>query len=128
LGKQRKEALAKMETNPVQSLTPIKSCLKDYSKIADKGWDCGVLAESLKYLNSAVAAVGNNPLHFNDYSLTEMDQSWRMDKLTEDIRFGLIPNPNVFFSPYNLAKVSRELGELGYKNTDLMPLWFDKLE
>ena len=57
-----------------------------------------------------------------------MDQSWRMDKLTEDIRFGLDPNPNVFFSPYNLAKVSRELGELGYKNTDLMPLWFDKLE
>ena len=57
-----------------------------------------------------------------------MDNSWRMDKVTEDIRFGLDPNPNVFFSPYNLAGVSRELGELGYKNTELMPMWFDKIE
>ena len=48
--------------------------------------------------------------------------------MTEDIRFGLDPNPNVFFSPYNLAGVSRELGELGYKNTELMPMWFDKIE
>ena len=51
-----------------------------------------------------------------------------MDKLTNDIKFGLDPNPNIFFSPYNLADVSRQLGDLGYKNTDLMPLWFDKLE
>ena len=51
-----------------------------------------------------------------------------MDKLTEDIKFGLDPNPNTFFSPYNLAAVSRELGEMGYKNSELMPLWFDKID
>ena len=57
-----------------------------------------------------------------------MDQSWRMDKVTEDIKFGLDPNPNIFFSPYNLAKVARQLGDLGYKNTDVMPMWFDKID
>ena len=64
----------------------------------------------------------------NDLTLSEMDQNWRFDKVTEDVRFGLDPNPNVFFSPYNMAKVSRELGQLGYKNTELMPLWFDKID
>ena len=51
-----------------------------------------------------------------------------MDKVTEDVKFGLDPNPNVFFSPYNLAKVARNLGELGYKNTEVMPMWFDKID
>ena len=51
-----------------------------------------------------------------------------MDKVAEDLKFGLDPNPTVFFSPYNLARVSRELGTLGYKNNDLMPMWFDKID
>ena len=110
------------------SLKPIVTCLKEYSRLSNKGFDCGVLAESLKRLNQVVAAGGNDPLTFNDYSLSEMDQSWRMDKVTEDLKFGLSPNPNVFFSPYNLGRVSRELGELGYKNTELMHLWFDKID
>jgi len=87
-----------------------------------------VLAESLKRLNQTVAALGNDPLSFSDLSLSEMDQSWRLEKVTEDLRFGLDPKPNVFFSPHNLATVARELGTLGYKNTELMPLWFDKIE
>ena len=57
-----------------------------------------------------------------------MDQSWRMAKVSEDIKFGLDPNPTIFFSPYNMASVARNLGELGYKNTEVMPLWFDKIE
>lgn len=112
----------------MQSTTPIKACLTEYAKIATKGFDCALLAQSLKLLNQAVAASGNDPIAMNDLTLPQMDQNWRFDKVTEDIRFGLDPNPNVFFSPYNLAKVSRELGQLGYKNTDLMPLWFDKID
>lgn len=117
-----------MELAPVMSQKPIQTCLMEYSKLANKGFDCGVLAHSLKLLNQAVAAGGNDPLTFNDYTLSEMDTSWRMDKVTEDLRHGLSPNPNVFFSPYNLGRVSRELGELGYKNTGLMHLWFDKID
>ena len=73
-------------------------------------------------------ALGNHPVKNNDYTLSEMDQSWRLDKVTEDIKFGLNPNPNVFFSPYNLAKVARNLGEIGYKNNEVMPMWFNKIE
>ena len=51
-----------------------------------------------------------------------------MDKGANDLKYGLDPNPNAFFSPHNLARVSRELGTLGYKNTELMPLWFQKLD
>jgi hypothetical protein len=107
LTKKRNQAYARMELSPVQSLTPIKACLFEYSRLSTNGFNCGVLAESLKRLNQAVTAVGNNPLTFSDYTLSEMDQSWRMDKLTEDLKFGLDVNPNVFFSPHNLAEVSR---------------------
>ena len=27
-----------------------------------------------------------------------------------------------------MARVSRELGTLGYKNNDILPLWFDKID
>ena len=120
--------MSRMEMAPVQSLTPIKDCLQEYSKLANSGFDCGVLAESLQKLNQAVEAVGNNPLTFNDYTLSEMDSSWRMQRLTDDVKFGLDPNPNVFFSPHNLARVARQLGDLGYKNSEVLPLWFDKID
>ena len=97
-----------MEVAPVNSLTPLKTVLTEYSKISTKGFDCHTLAESLKRLNQAVQATGNHRVSMNDYTtLSEMDQSWRMDKVTEDVKFGLDPNPNVFFSPYNLARVAR---------------------
>ena len=126
--KAARQALANMEMAPVQSLTPIKACLQEYAKISTKGFSCEVLAQSLKRLNQAVAATGNCAMTMNDLTLTELDQSWRMDKVSEDIKFGLDPNPNIFFSPQNLAQVSRELGNLGYKNTDHFPLWFDKID
>jgi hypothetical protein len=45
-----------------------------------------------------------------------------MDKIAEDIKFGLT-NETVFFSPNNMARSSRQLGELGYKNTELISIW-----
>ena len=68
------------------------------------------------------------PVTLNDYDRFTIDRSWRMDKVAEDIKFGLTDNPNAFFSPYNMATVSRELGDLGYKNSEIIPLWFDKLD
>ena len=117
-----------MELAPVQSMKPLKTILGEYAKVSTAGFSCEVLAESLKRLNMATAALGNHPVKTNDYTLSEMDQSWRLDKVTEDIKFGLNPNPNVFFSPYNLAKAARNLGELGYKNNEVMPMWFDKID
>jgi len=117
-----------MEMSAVNSTTPIKSFFEEYSKCTTKGFDCGVLAQSLKRLNTTIHAIGNKPLTYDDYTISEMDTSWRMQKLTDDLTFGLDPNPTRFFSPYNLAATSRELGELGYKNTELIPKWFDKLD
>ena len=117
-----------MELAPVQSMKPIKTILGEYAKVSTSGFSCEVLAESLQRLNQATLALGNHPVKTDDYTLSEMDQSWRLDKVTEDIKFGLDPNPNIFFSPYNMAKVARNLGEIGYKNTEVMPMWFDKIE
>ena len=117
-----------MEMSAMMSQEPIKTCLEEYSTLTHRGFSCEILAESLKRLNQTVAAIGNMPLTFNDYTLSEMDQSWRMDKIADDLKYGLDPNPNAHFSPHNLARVSRELATLGYKNSQVYHLWFHKLD
>jgi hypothetical protein len=49
-----------------------------------------------------------------------------MTKVADDLKFGLT-SENAFFSAYNMGKVSRNLGVIGYKNTDIIPLWFEKI-
>ena len=48
-----------------------------------------------------------------------------MQKLVDDLKFGM--SKDQFFSPFYMAQVSLKLGEIGYKNTELIPLFFDKL-
>ncbi len=71
-------------------------------------------------------ARGNKPTVFADYSIAEMSQSWRMEKIASDIKFALASD-NAFFSATNMGRISRKLGEVGYKNTELIPLWFEKI-
>ena len=68
------------------------------------------------------------PKTYDDLTIFEMDSNWRFDRVAEDLKFCLTDNPNVPFSPYNLASAAREFGEMGYKNTEVMPYWFDKLD
>lgn len=49
-----------------------------------------------------------------------------MQRVAEDLRFALT-HENVFLSAHTMGKISRELGSIGYKNTDLIPLWFEKI-
>ena len=56
-----------------------------------------------------------------------------MEKVFQELMFGLVglkeDDPySVFFSSYSMADISRQLGELGYKNTDLLPFWFAKID
>jgi hypothetical protein len=51
-----------------------------------------------------------------------MQQSWRMDKLAEDIKFGLT-HEFAFFSPKNMGRAARALAEMGYKNTEVIDAW-----
>jgi hypothetical protein len=48
-----------------------------------------------------------------------------MQKLVDDLKFGL--RADQFFAPQHLAQTSLGLGDIGYKNTELIPLVFDKL-
>ncbi len=48
-----------------------------------------------------------------------------MQKLIDDLKYGL--RPDQFFSPAHLAQAALGLGDIGYKNTDVIPLIFEKL-
>lgn len=48
-----------------------------------------------------------------------------MQKLVDDLKFGL--REDQFFSSHHLGQVNAGLGEIGYKNTELIPIVFDKL-
>ena len=63
---------------------------------------------------------------YTDYTLDEMTQSWRMEKLASYIKFGLT-NEFAFFSPKNMGRTARALAEFGYKNTDVISTWLETL-
>ena len=131
--RKRRAALARMKTSLLMSMAPLKTCLSEYSKMTARGFDCYLLANSLRMVNQAVTARGNKPKLYTDYAIHELDTSWRMEKVLADVKFGLGGSTghdphSVFFSSYNMADVSRQLGELGYKNTELIPLWFAKID
>lgn len=102
--------------------TPLKQCLADYAKLTVHGFNDELLATFLENLNGVIQAQGNKAMAYNDYTVTEMDQSWRMDKVAEDLKWGL-SHEFSFFSPYNQARASKALGEIGYKNTEVIDLW-----
>lgn len=62
-----------------------------------------------------------------DYSVPELDQSWRMYKFAEDLKFGL-SSPQSWFSPNEMARSARALASIGYKNTEVQTLWLQSLE
>ena len=61
--------------------TPVKQVLSEYNKLTQRGFDCEVLASALEHLHTTLHARGNRPKVFADYSVSEMDQSWRMEKI-----------------------------------------------
>ena len=62
-----------------------------------------------------------------DYTVAEMDQSWRMYKLAEDLKFGL-SNSQAWFSPQDMARSSLALAKIGYKNTEVQSMWLAHLQ
>jgi hypothetical protein len=79
---------------------PIKQCLTDYAKSTVHGFNDERLATFLENLNGVIQAGGNRPLSYADYQITEMDQSWRMEKVAEDLKWAL-SHEFAFFSPAN---------------------------
>jgi len=104
----------------VSSLKPLKDILRAYNESVVRGFNGELIVKTLQQLKTALEARGNNPKTYEDYRLDELDISWRMQKLVDDISYNL--QPGQFFAPKHLGEVCQLLGEIGYKNTDLIPL------
>lgn len=124
--KQQRASFLKMATAPLMTETPVKLILSEYSRLSSQGFDGRLFSSTLEHLVQTVKGRGNSPRVYSDYTLPELDVSWRMAKVSEDLKHALTTDQ--FFSSHLMAKTARLLGELGYKNTELIPLWFQKME
>lgn len=124
--KRQRAGFLKMATAPLMTETPVKLILTEYNNLSSQGFDGRIISQTLEHLVQNVHGRGQKPRVFTDYSLPELDTSWRMSKVAEDLKYALTSDQ--FFSSHLMAKSARLLGELGYKNTEILPLWFQKIE
>jgi hypothetical protein len=106
-------------------MTPLKDIFRSYNELTNRGFNSEATVETLKNAFNAIRARGFKGRPHGDYSVSELDQSVRMQKLVDDLKFGL--RADQFFSPHHLAQANLSLGDLGYKNADLIPRVFEKL-
>lgn len=113
--KKQKKKMQVQKSAPLYSPTPLKEILRAYNELTTRGFNSELVAETLGNVANALRARGFRPRVMNDYSHNELEQSWRMQKVIDDITFGL--KPDQFFSPVHLAETTNLLGEIQYKNT-----------
>ena len=114
-----------MQNSVLQSPTPIRDCLSGYNRLSRKKYSPDSILESLNLLNKTIKAKG--PLDvYADYSVTEMDISWRMAKMADDIIFAC--QEEQYFSPWHMQQSARIMGEIGYKNNDMIAAQIQKVE
>lgn len=116
-----------MRRSHIMFQNPLKQSLSIYNKMTFHGFNDEILATCLENLYGVIMAMGNKPITYQDYDIHEMEQSWRMNKVAEDVKFGLT-HESVFFSPFNMARSARALAEMGYKNTEIIAAWMNHLE
>lgn len=107
------------------SLTPLRDILRTYNDLTNRGFNSEATVETLQSIAKVMRARGFNGRVHGDYTAAELDQSVRMQKLVDDMKFAL--RDDQFFSPALLAKTNLSLGEIGYKSTELIPMIFSKL-
>ena len=71
------------------SLTPLKDILRYYNDLTNRGFNSEATVETLSNIGTAMRARGYKGRVHGDYSAVELDQSWRMQKLVDDLKFGL---------------------------------------
>jgi len=81
-----------------------------------------LFAENLR--DAFFALRGRNEL--TDYGPKELDGSWQMQKLADDLIWSMGPERDEL-NPFYLGKTLNALGDLGYKNTTLIQKSFEKL-
>jgi hypothetical protein len=105
----------KMETSAFYHRTPLKEILRIYNEATARGFDGKLLARSLKALEDAHKMRGAAPNVMQDYGDRELDGSWRMQKVADDLLWAL--KPENYISPTHLGQTLNSMGEIGYKNT-----------
>ena len=70
-------------------------------------------------------ARGNLPRVYEDYTTREFDQSWRMQMLAGHIKEAL--SDEMYFNHYFLSNSSRQLGDIAFKDVDIIEKTFSKL-
>lgn len=89
--KKQAKKFNQMQSAHVISMQPVRDILGYYNELSVRGFDSTSIIGSLKQLNKALRGRGNKGRVMNDYSHAELDQSWKMHKLVDDIKFGLNP-------------------------------------
>ena len=79
----------------------MKDLLRAYNELTVRGFDSLLVAETLKNVSQALRARGYEARVMNDYGKYELKQSWRLQKVIDDIIFGL--RNDQFFSPVHMA-------------------------
>lgn len=123
--RREQNTLTQMQSSFVNSRRPLKNILYHYNKAAVRGFESSLVAKTLEQLNTALKARGNHPRAYEDYSTHEFDISWRMQMLSEHIKEAL--GDRMYFNHHFLGLTSRQLGEIGYKDAELIQKFFDKL-
>jgi hypothetical protein len=111
-----------MEYCYVNHPTPLKKILNYYNKASYKGFEASLVNKSLEQLNLAFAARGNVPRPYEDYTLKEFDQSWRMEMLAGHLKEAI--DNNLEFNHIQLGEIQTQLGKLGYKDQVLIKKTF----
>lgn len=107
-----------MQSSFVNSQRPLKDLLFYYNKAAEKGFDSALVANTLEQISKTLKGRGNNPRTYDDYTTRQFDQSWRMHDLADHMKQGL--SREMYFNHYYLGQASRHLGEIGFKDTEII--------
>ena len=97
-----------MQSAFVLSPKPLKDILYHYNKLSRKGFEPGLIDQTLQMLTKTLNAKGQKGRAYEDYTVQDLDNSWRMQLLREHLMEGL--KPDFHFNSHHLGKVSRSLG------------------
>lgn len=120
------KTVKQMQNAFVTSQQPLKDVLHFYNKAAVKGFDSALVSKTLEQIKLTLLARGNRPRTYDDYTTREFDLSWRMHLLADHIKLGL--GNEIYFNHFHMANSSKHLGEIGFKDTELIQKYFDKLD
>ena len=107
-----------MQMAYMNSQQPLKDILYYYNKAAIKGFDSSLVTKTLEQVKLALRGRGNKPHVYDDYTTREFDMSWRMQLMADHIKSAL--SDEQYFNHFFMGHTSRQLGEIGYKDNELI--------